>query len=191
MARARSGVETVPTGARHATSVILIDVSSPRIVVALISTLLASLALSASADAATSKRCNVIPRADIGAPVGVSGLKVKSAAAGYPAQAGGKGTLAVCIFSGARGRVVATMGVVKITSGSPRKEMAALLKLARDARVKPKRLRGPWDEAYYLGADGLLLRKGRGIVTLTYSVGASKVDAADMARLARTAARKL
>jgi hypothetical protein len=159
------------------------------------SALLVALSLAADAGAkSNSKLCSLIPRADIGRPVHETRLTIRSVSTVYPPVAGNGGKLVLCDFTGSGG-VVASSSVATIRSAAgAHKELAAQVKRVRAQHGHPRKLRGRWDEAYWLGQASVIMREGRHIFTLAYASGApgaSKITPAVMSRLAAKAARKL
>jgi hypothetical protein len=170
-----------------------------RLSIVLICALLGALALTTStAGAATSKYCRLISDRDLGRPVGVTKLSVRSSAIPNPSITGAKGTLTLCQFVGGGNLgVVAQTSVARLGSaGAARKEFDALVKNARTQNhLKTTRMAGPWTIGFLLGPeDGLLVTKGRYIFHIQYASGApgfSKITPKTLAGLAGKATRKL
>ncbi|WCB96759.1 hypothetical protein DSM104299_05527 [Baekduia alba] len=163
----------------------------------LLCALLGALALTTTtASAGVSKQCKLLSPADVGRPVGMKHLSLRGVTTSNPSLTGVKGRLVLCDFRYPSTGTVASSSVATLPSaGAARKEFSAQVhREQRQPGLKTRKLSGPWDDAYWLGHDGILVLKGRYIFHLQYADGLAKFSAVTqgvLSGLGAKAARRL
>jgi hypothetical protein len=166
-----------------------------KFVVVLLGALVSALILSSTASAGVSKYCKLIPGQAIARPVRASNVKTSSVAIPNPSLTKAKGRLTLCTHR-TRNGVVAQTSVAALSSAKAAKgEFAALIhRQKRNGAPVLQKTRGPWNDAYFMGQDGLLVLKGRYMFHIQYASGApgySSITAKTLTGLAGRAVAKL
>lgn len=160
----------------------------------LLSALVSALVLSSTASAGVSRYCKLLPGSAIARPVLAPNVRTESVAIPNPSLTKAKGRLTLCTHK-VRGQVVAQTSVAALGNAkAARGEFSALIHRQQRNRAQVTKTRGPWNDAYFLGQDGLLVLKGRYLFHIQYASGApgySKITSKTLAGLAGRAVAKL
>jgi hypothetical protein len=161
----------------------------------LVGALLSALVLSSTASAGVSKYCKLLPGQAIARPVKARNVRTESVSIPNPSLTRVRGRLTLCTHK-VSGQVVAQTSVAALGNGKAAKgEFAALIhRQQRNRAATVTKTRGPWNDAYFLGQDGLLVLKGRYLFHIQYASGApgySSITSKTLAGLAGRAVAKL
>jgi hypothetical protein len=166
-----------------------------KLAVVLLGALVSALVLSSTASAGVSKYCKLLPGQAIARPVQAANVRTSSVAIPNPSLTKAKGRLTLCTHK-VRASVVAQTSVAALNNAKAAKgEFAALIHRQQKNRAPVvTKTRGPWNDAYFLGQDGLIVLKGRYLFHIQYASGApgySKITSKTLAGLAGRAVAKL
>jgi hypothetical protein len=163
--------------------------------VVLLGALVGALVLSSTASAGVSKYCKLLPGSAIARPVRAANVRTSSVAIPNPSLTKAKGRLTLCTHKVGISVVAQTSVAALSNAKAARGEFAALVhRQKRNGAPVLVKTRGPWNDAYFMGRDGLLVLQGRYMFHIQYASGApgySRITSKTLAGLAGRAVAKL